>query len=66
MSRPGALTCLALAACALAFAGQTRVAEGQPKVARLGYLGHVSTASANLPAFKRACALTAGSRARIS
>ena len=41
MSRPGALTCLALAACALAFAGQTRVAEGQPKVARLGYLGHV-------------------------
>jgi putative ABC transport system substrate-binding protein len=52
MSRPGALTCLALAACALAFAGQTRVAEGQPKVARLGYLGHVSTASANLPAFK--------------
>ena len=52
MSRPGALTCLALATCALAFAGQTRVAEGQPKVARLGYLGHVETVGANLPAFK--------------
>ncbi len=52
MSRRGALTCLALATCALAFAGQTRVAEGQPKVARLGYLGHVETVGANLPAFK--------------
>src|SRR5262245_7599601 len=52
MNRPGAFICLTLTTVALAFAASARVAEGQPKLARLGYLGHVETVGANLPAFK--------------
>jgi putative ABC transport system substrate-binding protein len=40
MTRAAAFNCLMLAALILVRVGETAVAEAQPKVARIGYLGH--------------------------